>query len=508
MNLRPELAQHLRQRLQAFSEGFRQNLALIGPAGSGKTYQLQQLVAEPTPSLSLVFCPLYRESAQSFLKRLLCAILPAADRDVPNTTAAVRQVEGLLARRLYGEAFNRALDVIPILIEERQRPCVLLLDEFLFLEDLGLAHAFHELGKRVMTSPSTLFLLSSSSPYRARMILRERLHLLFGQFELVSLEGLDAAIASLWVQRELKGLRGVSTLAPFLLQWLGAYPWYLTVMITRLKERALLEQSRELTEALFLQTAWDLLGTPPGALHQWCASRLEAVSQKRLGARAVDALIQVASGVRTTTDLGKRIGRGGLPEALQLLVEQDLAERKGMCWVVTDPILRTWLSTVCAAQRADARQGGAERREGMEQHLRMLWSRWMQATHLSFAEQVVALLTKFCDDTVSLDSKTGRLPRFEAIRTQPPVSPGSDAYLIADGPGRRWCATVHSEPADEYAIASFDAFCHAQSPKPSRKVVIVKSGMDDNARLLAKATNMWVWQLDDLKTLHSLYGPL
>jgi hypothetical protein len=76
-NLRPELAAHVQQRLQAFAEGFRHNLALIGPPGSGKTFQLQQALAHRPPQLLAVSCCLYRESPRSFLQRLLCAILQA-----------------------------------------------------------------------------------------------------------------------------------------------------------------------------------------------------------------------------------------------------------------------------------------------------------------------------------------------------------------------------------------------------------------------------------------------
>ena len=538
-NLRPQLARHVAQRLKAFRDGFRHNLALIGPPGSGKTFQLQQLLAQQPPDMTLIYCPLYRESCRSFLHRFLCAILqsslPAAqsqggpsaqpndgpegstfqpldallqhgERFVPKTASAIRQAEGLLARRLHGETFNRALDTIPLLMEERRQPCVLLLDEFLFLEELGLVHAFHELGKRVMTWPSTLFILSSSSQYRARAILRERLQLLFGQFELLTLDALEEKPATAWIQQELRGIRGIKAMIPFLLQWLGGYPWYLAVFLKRFKELAALGKSPDLTESLFLRTAWDLLGSPEGSLHHWCASRMEGLAHHRLGGRATEALIQVAEGAHTTTELGKRLGRGGLSEALQLLVEQDLADRNGTCWIVTDPLLRCWLSTVLLAQRSHARFDGAEVRQRFELNLRSLWDRWMQMHQLSFSEQVVELFGKFSDDTVSLDSKTGRLPKFETIRTHLPDTASSAVYLIADGPGRRWCAAVRSDPADEDAIASFEAFCRSQTPKPSRKVVILKDGMDENARLLAKAANMWVWEPDALHTLMELYG--
>ncbi len=528
-NLRPDLTRHLSQRLAAFGEGFRHNLALIGPPGSGKTFQLHHVLAHHQTGLTLIYCPLYRESCRSFLHRFLSAILQAglpalfqgadsqashpldavrsrAEPVLPKTVAAVHQVESLLARRLYGEAFARALDTIPVLLEERRQPCILILDEFLFLDELGLGHAFHELGKRVMTWPTTLFILASSSVHRARTILRERLQLLFGQFELLRLEALEPKQAAAWVQQELRGIRGAKAMAPFLLQWLDGYPWYLTVFLKRLKELAALGKTSDLSEALFLQTAWDLLGSAEGTLHHWCASRLEALASGRFGARAVEALIQIAEGARTTTELGKRVGRGGLSEALELLLEQDAAQRNGTCWMVPDPILRCWLSTILSLQRADARPDGADTRQRFEHHLRALWTHWMQTYQLPFPEQVVELFGRFCDDTVSLDSKTGRLPKFDAIQTVRPDALGSEVYLIADGQGKRWCAAVRSAAADEHAIASFDAFCRAQTPKPSRKVLVMKAGMDQHIRLLAKAANMWVWEPAELHLLMELYG--
>ena len=529
VNLRPQLASHLQQRLQAFGEGFRHNLALIGPPGSGKTFQLQQLLARPPSKMFLLYCPLYRESCRSFLQRLLSTLLQVGEASpglagstiqpleahlqriethCPKTAAAVRPIEGLLARRFYGEAFSRALDTIPILIEERRQPCAFILDEFLFLEELGLVHAFHELGKRVMTWSSALFILASSSPYRARTILRERLQLLFGQFELLTLDTLEPNAAAAWAQQELRGVRGTKAMIPFLIRWLGAYPWYLAVFLKRLRELAALSKRADCTEALFLQTAWDVLGSAEGSLHQWCASRTEGLPRGRLGTRAIEALLQIAQGVRTTTEIGKRMSRAGLPAALQLLVEHDLAQRNGTCWTVTDPALRCWLSTVLFAQRSEGRLDHLEVRDRFERSLRSLWAGWIQADQLSFVDQVAGLFTKFADETVSLDSKTGRLPKFETLREQPLAAPSAGAYLVADAQGKRWCASVQEQLVDEGAIAQFDAFCRRQTPKPSRKVVVTKTQLDQNARLLAKTANMWVWESDDLSALMGLYGQL
>lgn len=535
-NLRPELARHVRQRLQAFGEGFRHNLAIIGPHGSGKTFQLQQLLSSPPANVLLISCPLYHESCRSFLHRLLSAILQAGlptspldtggragqggatasqpldallarvEPHCPKTVEAIRPIEGLLTKRLFGEAFNRALDAIPVLMGERGQPCVFILDEFLCLEELGLAHAFHELGKRVMIWPSVLFILSSSSCHRARTILRERLQLLFGQFELVTLETVELSAASAWMQKELRGVRGAKAALPFLLQWLGSSPWYLSLFLKRLKELTALGHHEGFTEALFLETAWDVLGSPEGPLHQWCASLTERIVRRSGGARALEALMQVADGARTTTAIGQRIGRAGLTEALHLLIEHDVARRNGTCWMVTDPALRCWLSSVLSTQRSELRVDSPEVRQRFEQYLRGLWTHWMHVQRRSFPEQVVDLFAQFNDETVSLDSKTGRLPKFDTIRTEPLGGQQVAVHLVAHGQGKQWCATVREGPVDEQTIATFETFCRTHTPRPARKVVITTSDVDPNARLLAKTANMWVWGADDLKTLRELYG--
>ena len=521
INLRPAVERHLRQRMEAFRDGFRHNLALIGPPRSGKTFQLQQVLAQPPEGMFFIYAPLYHESSHALLTRLLQAILGAAvggpaeqlleDRlrmareRSARMAPALAAIEGLLSRRLVGDALTRALDLIPILVEERGQPCVLILDEFLCLESSGVSHVFHELGKRVMTWPTVLFVLCSSSPFLARAILRERLQLLFGQFELLELEALQDPPMVAWLRQELRGLRGAATLSLFLVDWMGTSPWYLTVFLARLKELAVLQRAAEVTPALFLQAAWDVLGNAEGALHQWCVSRTTPLGRNQVTGRCLEVLAQIAGGARTTTELGKRVGRAGLAVALQLLQEHDLAQRNGTCWVIPDPLLRCWLATGLWTQRGDPSLASPEARRRFEQSLEGLWDRWVRARQLSFCEQMADLFARFREETVSLDHKIGRLPAFSAIRTEV-REPSAGVYLIAEGPGKHWCCSIVEQPVTEPAIAAFEEFCRDQSPKPSRKVVIAPAGLDANARVLAKAASMWVWEQRELDVLLGLYS--
>ena len=531
---RPDISRHVRGRLAAFGDGFRQNLALIGPSGSGKTFHLRQLMQSPPVEAAWIYGPLYQEPARSFLQRFRWAILHAglstplvashlsggapsddcpldmllrvAQTPLPKTAAAIRAVEPLLARRSLTEAFTGSLDAIPVLSKELDTPCVLMLDEFVWLQEMGFAQPFHEVGKRVMTWPSTLFVLASSAPYRARRILQEQLHLLFGQFELITFDPVHPAQVTTWIREELGPIRGAEVIGPFLAHWLGASPWALTVFVKRVKELAALGRADEPPEALLLATAWDVLGSQEGTLHQWCRSRIEGLSPDRLGARATEALVQIAGGVLTQSALAARLGRSRLSEALQMLLEHDLVTRHGSCWVVPDPILRSWLSNVLAAQRSTPRSDGTPVRERFAQGLSALWARWRHERQLSVSQQVAAWLSRFNDEVVSLDSKSGHLPKFETITAHAPDTTDGPAYLIASGEGARWCVTVHDGPVDEGLLATFDRFCRIQPVKPSRKVVVTTMALDEQARVLAKAAKMWVWDPAALRLLRDVYG--
>ncbi len=521
-NLRPELATYLLQRIESLRGGFRHNVALLGPSGSGKTLLLETAVNSSATHLAVIHCHLQRDSLREFLRRFAIAVLRAAIGPLaaqsydtlldqaramaPKTVEAVRQLERYESGHLSAEAFAHTLDLVPVLHQELQHPCVVILDEFLFLEDLQLAHAFHELGKRVMTWPFALFLLTSSSPYRARVILRERLHLLFGQFEVLSLAPVDSNAAMAWVREQYPSVSRLPGVAGFLIQWLGGSPWYLGLILKRIHELAQMSRARRTESAIWLQAAWDLLGHPDGVLYHWCLSRVERVANQRTGVVARDALLAIAQGARTSQVIAEKLETGrNLSEALQVLVEHDLVERKGTCWVMPDPILSLWLTGVFGPRE---RHGVLDRftaQRYFEQVLADYWSMWRTTADSSLAERIEALLGQFHNETVSLENKTGRLPAFTSIRVQQSSQAGV-TYVVADGENRGWCCVVHEVRLDEATVASFEEFCDAQSPKPVRKVVIARQPIDLNAKLLAKTSNMWVWEPHDVNLLFLLYG--
>ena len=521
-DLRPSLTDYLHRRLLAFHEGFRHNLALLGPSGSGKSELLRHVLETSGASATIIACNLERDSPREFLRRftrsilssVLCApaetplaqLLEQVQATYPMTAAAIQQLDRYASRHSPVEAFIQALDVVPVVQRELRRPCVLLLDEFLYLEELGLSHTFHELGKRVMIWPNVLFWLTSSSVCRAQTILRERLHLLFGQFEILNMGLVDGAAATPWIHQLAPAVARQPDVVQFLLHWLGTSPWSLSVLLKRMGELAILESPKKPAEALLAQAAWDVLGSPDGVLHQWCLAQTQRILERPHGSLAREALVAIARGARTTQAITKHCGsRRSLSAALQLLVEQDVVQRRGACWIIPDQLLACWL--IAKFDLGSPTSAKAERiaRQTFDHTLAAIWAQWRERTGRPLTERITQLFSQFRNETVSLDQKTGRLPQFRELTTLNPTGNG-EAYILANDHQRRWCCLVHEGKLEESSIAAFEQFCRQQLPKPSRKVVVAPHGLELNAKLLAKEANMWVWEPHDLNVLLLLYG--
>lgn len=523
-NLRPELTQHLLSRVYSFQEGFQRNIALIGPPGSGKTYQLRQLLAESFPHVDILYCPVYQESVRSLITRVLQSVLLRVMNEVPHTESLERMIHRagekmphtavsvehayeVLKRRRYYEAFSLTLETIRVSVEERGRPCVFVIDEFQNLETVKLGHVFHELGKRVMTWPKTLFILSSSTPQRARRILQERFQLLFGQFELLELNEVDAKKARQWLYQEMTPLSDASYAVEFFLKWIGPYPWYLNVFVKRIRENLEMRHPVLTAKSVVLQATWDTSGLPEGPLYQWCRSRIERLSGSSKGGRALEVLIQVAEGARTRTEIGKRIGRSGISKSLQYLSDEDLIERRGVCWWIPDPLFRFWLRAVVGADRYEVCEDDDQRRTRFCSAFGEMWDLWHGVKRMAFDEQVIRLLQAFQDETLAIGKKTGRLPFFSNIRRfRPQEFESFSRYLIADAKGKRWCLAIDEQPVSESAIRRFDAFCKMQVPRPTRKVIVIREPLGESETVLAKSLSMWVWCENDLAILEAMYG--
>jgi hypothetical protein len=103
-----------------------------------------------------------------------------------------------------------------------------------------------------------------------------------------------------------------------------------------------------------------------------------------------------------------------------------------------------------------------------------------------------------------MEDKSILLPQCDniEIKTFDDVTP----YVAASFKENMWVLRVFERPVAESDIAEFVKNIRSLDRKVRKKVLVALSGMEENAKLLAKELKMSIWDLETLNMLFGLYG--
>ncbi|MBI2447316.1 MAG: hypothetical protein HYV48_02125, partial [Candidatus Omnitrophica bacterium] len=160
----------LDKRSKSFKEGYRQNIAITGHRFAGKTSLLLNFLIRLTDDKII---PVYVEIRHeplaniadrvsgvllyNFFKRQnqkvdndLDLLMKMGQRIIPKTVESIRNIKSLIEKGEIDTAYSMLLDLTSILEQETGKLCLIVLDEFHLLENLGVSSPFAELGKKIM----------------------------------------------------------------------------------------------------------------------------------------------------------------------------------------------------------------------------------------------------------------------------------------------------------------------------------------------------------------------
>ena len=519
---REKILRHLEKRASDLHHGYRHNIAMLGPALIGKTSLLLHFLEGFHAPRTLTFYFECRSGEpfdhflnrflNTFLYQLLRQIQGAAPREsgllterakalIPKT---VQEIETLRqGHRLSStERFKRLLELSSLFHREFRSTLLLVLDEFDKLLELDVSEPFAHLGRQIMVQRQTMYLLASSQVALADRILKQKLNLLFGHFETILLGPLEAESS-----RRLLVLRwGLQELAPEFLEYLlllaGNHPFYLNVLGEELqKVKSLVSQ-----EDFFHRLERQLLNAQ-GTLAQYFNSLTERLARHDRSGSLLFLLKTIAEGRYTAGALRcalKKHGGRGLPQKLERLVALELLQQNGSFFFLKDPLFAFWLAS-CFPRSAETFPSSLEdisrsfHREMKERFHRFLVSCGQEPIY-----KIQRLFESFQGEMVEVDRRKHRLPSFQKVVRM--VGEGKGIYLEAQSEGGLWISAIHPQPLQEEEVRAFLDHCKRSSGKVQKKILIPLKGMDQNARLLAKESRLWTWELPQLNFLFWVHG--
>ena len=358
----------VRKRVGDLKEGYRQNLAFIGSHHIGKSSVLLKFLNDLDDNAVIpVYLNLENRDLHYFVSKATRTLLYQYARakglplqetlpllaeivrpTIPHTADAALEAAVLIEKGKLSEAYEAVLRLPDILIKESGLSCVFILDEFHQIEDFGINEPFKALADSITMQKGCLFIITSSYEEQAKKILAERLTLLFGNFEIVTIHPFDLKASQHFIECRMGEVRMGLSLRNFLSDFTGGRPLYLDIILQELLNLSAIYKQQEVYAPLVVQAVENLVFSRWGALSRYFELIVDRLCAGRANRMVMDILFALANGTHKAKDIVESLGvkQGQVTQKLAYLVDQDIVEKNGTYFYIKDKLLRYWVKYV------------------------------------------------------------------------------------------------------------------------------------------------------------------
>ncbi len=532
--IRADIISTLANRINSFSEGYRQNMAIIGDQTMAKTSIIKNLVSSnkiiKKDSIIVIYLEIKIEPfdfcAKRFIKSALFQLLQSdtfltapreavlliedVKRVYPKTAQLCMRVLQDIERGRFDEAYSFMLDIPAAIFEETQRRCVLVLDEFQDIDNFTLKNAFGTLAKKIMLQKDTMYILISSRITVPQRILNEKLTMLFGNFEKISLPNLDVNMTRSFLQDNISNVALPPAYLDFISSFSGNNLFYMQIISAEIDRCVLSNKAPQndytkiieyaLTETIFKKT---------GIINQHFSIFFLKLSDGKLLSKSAAILIALATENKKQYDIAKaaRLQTREVSRLLNKLIDLDIVARNGSFYRFKDGLFCFWLKSVYLKRIMSFSIDETLETACFGKEIVNTLNIFMVEFEKELFSRIVDLFKLFKNDVIQLNGRRHKFTSFDNVRKLESSSSGTTNILAASGKVK-WLCTVKNEYIDENDITesmeNLKRLRHEN--RIARSILISLGGISDNAHLMAKEFKLWVWDIESVNTLMELYG--
>ncbi len=516
----------LSKRVNALKEGYRQNIAILGPRLIGKSSLiLQSFSSFSHPEIISIYVDLRANSFSHFGYKFLGSLLyhylknknldipedlkalkEAAQNYIPKTVKLICAVESDIKNLLFERAYQNLLGLTSLFKEESGTSCIVILDEFHLLNTFKINAPFSGLAREIMMQKDTMYIISSSQVSYAKKILAGELLLLFGNFEIIQLKSFDYATCCKFLKKRFHDINLPKNLADFLIAFSEGHPFYLDILSNKSKEKARELNKTEISRDLVAQALNSLIYDSKGILNQYFTSILSHNLNGADYSNFLPILLSAsARGCRLSeiSKLAKQRPRI-ISKQIERLLDEDLLSKAGVFYRTQDKIFRFWLRSAYQRKRLSlAADPASESREFCSEIENQILA-FSRETKKKLSERVINLFKSFENEIILIQNKLFKFPQFDQVSLWPKQDPAD--CIIARYKDGYWACLVKEEEITEAQIQAFSEYCKKAKYKIRRRIIICCKELDLNVRLLALEKKVWIWSRPELNLLFDLYG--
>ena len=525
---REEVLGTLHKRVTSLKGGYRQNMALSGPMLCGKSSILRHFLNNiDDPKVIPLYIDLDGIDFKMFCNRFIATLLynylksigqiensdldtliKASRNKIPTTVEKIDNILRCLKKRRLVKAYEALLEITSVFKLETGKNCVVIFDEFHNLSNFHIKKPFQIFGKYIMIQKNTMYIVSSSQKTLLKEILSRKLSLLFGNFEVIDIDGFDNQTACSFVSQKASGLDSRSTIKDYFIQLSEGNPFYLEVFATMFE--ATLQEMHEngSREECFFEALSQILYESDSILYQYFSNSMNFFLEKSTRKKFLPILLSLAKGNNTIKILKKDLGgtEKSVSLKLQFLQSIDIIYNCGMFYKLTDKMFEFWVKYVYSIKVESMVDDLDIKYLEFKESVSRDYRNYCEASSKGIEEVIYDLFLSFKNEKIEINSKGRKLPLFNKIHKK--SSKNNLFQLIADTEDKKWVCTVkENDIADENDINKLAIIKKTKDGKKViRKIFIPLKGIEQNAFLLAKEQNIWIWDVKQLNKLLRLYG--
>ena len=517
------------RRLKDLNEGYRQNVALLGSRYIGKSTVLQKFIADiDDPNTITIYLNLENRDFDYFISKFIKSILyhyarlknlPIQDEikvlleivrpSIPQTADAVDSILSLSKTKKYTEAYKEIIALPELFNQEAQKQCVIVLDEFHALEDFPVEEVFQLMSNTIMTQRKCLYVIASSYPEIANRILAEKLTLLFGNFENITLSSFDSVTSQEFIEKFMGNMKVGSHLRNFLADFTGGHPLYLSLICQELIHLGAVHKQSEVYVPLITQAVEDVVFNTWGALSRHFDFVISELCQGKGNRSFISLLIALANGQCRVKDLLETLGQKQtqINQKISRLTELDIIERNGTIFQFKDKMFRYWIKYVLQRRLSAVDLEPGKQSKYFREEFNRAVAEFQATSRKDLSTRMSELFHCFDNESLSLNGRRYKLPVFSEIT---PIKLRSIAGTFIDvikGQCEEgtWLVALRKDPFTEGDINALLSESKNMESKPQRLVIVSLSNLDENARVRALQERMWIWNEQEINSLMHIY---
>lgn len=528
----------LEKRTSGLLEGYRQNIAIIGDELVGKTSIIFKFLNKFYDNrIIILYLEIRPESLTSFVRRFMGVFLynflansnialkedldfliNKSKKYIPKTVEKIELILNAVNKRKKNNIFTELLSLCETINQETTKSCVVILDEFHNLENLGIKNLYREWSKLLITQKNTMYIIISSLKFKTKMILSKNLSLLFGNFEVITVEPFDTKTSELYLEYKLEGINLDSALRNFIVHFTGGYPLYLEIISDALINTSQFTPLEKCDNKIGVRNSLmgfnladileNLLFDSSGILNQKFSNYIKRFLDLPYSNDYISILYLISSGKNKIKDIAHilRKQKKELNLRVNHLLELDTITRSADFLKINDRIFSFWLKFVYQEKLHSLTFDAKNQKARFRDNIAGMVQDFYLSIQKSIRERMTELLYLFEDEMIQIERKKIRLNHFREIKSLEFNNRNFKEGLLGRSGDSLWIMAFKQGVLTEDDITEFAKECKKYRHKLQRKIMVTVKDIDTNTRLKALEEKIWTWDIDNLNQILELFS--